>query len=148
MQRFSPPHRAEIEKYARNFGGDEFAEQKAFLALVDEQRKKGDAVATDQLLTLGSRLAVIGGAGSGKSTLLAYLAASLAAHELGDAELPFALSANRKTFVPLVIPLRYRREYLRLFQQDPLSKLKDIRPLTRKSPRSFSTASCVAAVVW
>ena len=127
LQRFSPPRRAEIEKHASNFDGDEFAEQKAFLVLVEEQRKNGNAVATDQLLTLGSRLAVIGGAGSGKSTLLAYLAASLAAHELTEAALPFSLPKERKTLIPLVIPLRYRREYLRYCEEAPASKLKQVR---------------------
>jgi formylglycine-generating enzyme required for sulfatase activity len=127
LQRFSPPRRAEIEKHARNFEGDHFAEQKAFLALVEEQRKNGDSVATDKLFMLGTKLAVIGGAGSGKSTLLAYLAASLAEHELSSESLPFTLPKSRKTLVPLVIPLRYRREYLRLCEKDPDSTLKHVR---------------------
>ena len=130
LQRFAPPNRAEVEEHARNFKGDLFAEQRAFLALVDQKREGGEAIPTDALLTLGERLAVIGGAGSGKSTLLAYFAAMLAEHELSGASLPIQLPMGRKALVPLVIPLRYRREYLRLCQEAPASTLEHVRPGT------------------
>jgi len=130
LQRFAPPSRAEVEEHAQNFKGDLFAEQRAFLALVDQKREGGESIPTDSLLTVGKRMAVIGSAGSGKSTLLAYLAAMFAEHELSGAPLPFQIPEKQKTFVPLLIPLRYRREYLRLCKESPSSTLEHVRPGT------------------
>lgn len=130
LQRFSPPSRAEVEKHAENFKGDLYAEQRAFLSLVDRRREDGEAIPTESLLIHGNRLAVIGGAGSGKSTLLAYLAAMFAEHELTGKTLPIQLPKERKTLVPLVIPLRYRREYLRLCNETPSTVLTNVRPGT------------------
>lgn len=130
LQRFSPPSRAEVEEHAENFKGDLYAEQRAFLSLVEWKRENGEAIPTESLLTHSSRLAVVGGAGSGKSTLLAYLAAMFAEHELTGASLPFQLPEGRKTLVPLVIPLRYRREYLRLCKEAPATVLTSVRPGT------------------
>lgn len=130
LQRFSPPSRAEVEEHAENFKGDLYAEQRAFLSLVDRRREDGEAIPTKSLLTHGNRLAVIGGAGSGKSTLLAYLAAMFAEHELTGSSLPFQLPEGRKTLVPLVVPLRYRREYLRLCKETPSTVLTNVRPGT------------------
>lgn len=130
LQRFSPPSRAEVEEHAENFKGDLYAEQRAFLSLVEQKREGGETIPTESLLTHGSRLAVIGGAGSGKSTLLAYLAAMFAERELTGASLPFQLPEERETLVPLVIPLRYRREYLRLCKEAPSAVLTNVRPGT------------------
>ena len=96
LQRFAPPKRAEVEEHARNFKGDMFAEQRAFLALVDQKREGGKSIRTDALLTLGERMAVIGSAGSGKSTLLAYFAAMFAEHELSGSNLRFNYQRNAK----------------------------------------------------
>jgi len=130
LRRFSPPSRAEVEEFAENFKGDLYAEQRAFLSLVEQKREDGEAILTESLLTHGNRLAIIGGAGSGKSTLLAYLAAMFAEHELSGITLPFKLPERRKTLVPLVIPLRYRREYLRLCNETPSAVLTSVRPGT------------------
>lgn len=69
LRQFSPPSRRQIEEAARKFGRDPLAEHKAYLAVVDELRSEGPPVALSDLLTLHSRLAIIGGAGCGKSTL-------------------------------------------------------------------------------
>jgi len=119
LQRFTPPRRAEVEELALEFQGEVFAKQKAFLQLVERQRKDGDAIHLNKLLTLKNRLAVIGGAGSGKTTLLAYLAAALASQLRDGENLPVALPKQHKTLVPIIVPLRYRREYLRLSAEVP-----------------------------
>ncbi len=130
LQRFTPPKRAEIEKMAQELGADPLARQKAFLKLVETQRQDGEKIALEKLLTLHDRLAVIGGAGSGKSTLLAYLAASLASHLRHGHDLPFGLPGWRKVLFPIIVPLRYRREYLRLVGQVPEQTLTRAHPGT------------------
>jgi len=64
------------------------------------------------LLTVGERLAVIGGAGSGKSTLVAYLAYHLATTcgREGDVP-PFVLPGEAPFLVPFVVPFREYRQY-------------------------------------
>jgi len=130
LQRFTPPTRREIEAAARDFGSDPLAEHKAYLHLVETQRRRGSRVSLADLLTLGPRLAVIGGAGSGKSTLLAYLAASLAAHVQHGRSLSFRLPENRKVLFPIVVPLRCHREYQRLVEHAPREVLNRAHPGT------------------
>ena len=116
LRRFAPPSRRDVEKMAQTFGADPLAEHKAFLALADEGKQSGKPVEVANLLTTHNRLAVIGGAGCGKSTLLTWLAFSLAhnaqhsAIRLGSA-LPFRLPPDSQTPIPLLIPLRYYRQY-------------------------------------
>ncbi len=107
LRRFSPPSRREIEGLLEKRETEPLAHHKAYLRLVDEKRTEGQAVDLANLLTLSPRLAVIGGAGSGKSTLAAYLAASLAQ----GPPYPFTLPKGRESLVPLIVPLRYYREY-------------------------------------
>ncbi len=120
LRRFSPPSRREIEGLLEKGETDPFAHHKAYLRLVDEKRTEGQAVDLASLLTLSPRLAVIGGAGSGKSTLAAYLAASLAQ----GPEYPFALPKSRESLVPLIVPLRYYREYQHLVHASPQDRLR------------------------
>jgi hypothetical protein len=102
-----PPHREEVE---------------AFLQLA-----QGDIVSLRKLLTMKDKLAVIGGAGTGKSTLIAYFAASLANAAQPGKRPPLTLPGGRATLVPLVIPLRYCRDYLRLCKESPQERLRSPR---------------------
>ena len=111
LREFSPPSRKEIERLAKTFPKDPWVEQRAFLQLAQEAKQEGKPVHLNDLLTVGDKLAIIGGAGSGKSTLLAFLASSLAHHALAGEELPFQLPKGRETLLPLVIPLRYFQQY-------------------------------------
>ncbi|MBX3001418.1 MAG: SUMF1/EgtB/PvdO family nonheme iron enzyme [Caldilineaceae bacterium] len=111
LRRFTPPARRQIEELARDFSGDPLAENRAYIALVAQQKEAGERVELAALLTTDPRLAIIGGAGSGKSTLLSYLAFCLADHAQNGSELPFTLPAERTAPVPLLIPLRYYRQY-------------------------------------
>ncbi|RME57805.1 MAG: hypothetical protein D6790_12810, partial [Caldilineae bacterium] len=114
LRRFNPPGRAEVERLARKFGHDPLAQHRAYLALVDERRQEGQAVELADLLTVRDRLAIIGGAGCGKSTLLAYFAFCLAEQAQTGAPLPFRLpkeGKDDKPLIPLLIPLRYYRQY-------------------------------------
>ncbi|MBI3958286.1 MAG: SUMF1/EgtB/PvdO family nonheme iron enzyme [Chloroflexi bacterium] len=111
LRRFTPPSRQAVEELAQELGADALAERKAFLALADERRQSGEPLAVAELLTTHNRLAVIGGAGCGKSTLLTYLTFCLAHHAQSGAALPFRLPSGRSTPIPLLIPLRYYRQY-------------------------------------
>ena len=123
LRRFSPPGRGEIEALARRFEGDPLAAQRAYLQAVEEKQGEGEEVPLKKLLTLREQLAVIGGAGSGKSTLAAYLAASLAQAALEGTPPPFDLPRGRERLLPLLIPLRYLREYQRICAEAPQEKL-------------------------
>ena len=127
LRRFSPPNRAEIEELAGDYKGNPFARQHAYLRAVENHRADGDAVDLKTLLTIKERLAVIGGAGCGKSTLSAFLAASLAQAALTDSQPALQLPKGRKQLLPLLIPLRYFREYQRLCSEAPREKLKNPR---------------------
>ena len=126
LRRFQPPRRDEIEALAEQDRGD-MARERAFLKLVEQQHGEGQEIAVADLLTLAPNLAVIGGAGSGKSTLLTYLAAELAHSARTGAPPPFALPQNVRALVPLLIPLRYLREYMQLCQTSPSLRLSDPR---------------------
>ncbi len=111
LGRFRPPSRWEVERAARKLGDDSLAQHRAYLILADKRKQAGESVALADLLTVHHRLAVIGGAGSGKSTLLAYLAFSLAEHARLGAALPFRLPEGKQAPIPLLVPLRYYRQY-------------------------------------
>ncbi|NPA91782.1 MAG: NACHT domain-containing protein, partial [Chloroflexi bacterium] len=119
LRRFTPPLRDEIEALAREKGDDPWAIPKAYLELARKRRETGEEVALDNILRVHDRVAIIGGAGSGKSTLLKYMAYSLATHALEGTPLPFALPSDRETLIPLLIPLRYYREYLEAAKASP-----------------------------
>ena len=125
LRRLRPPSRAEIEADLPPDAAP-LDRARAFLKLVEERRSQGEQVQLDELLLAGPRLALIGGAGSGKSTLLAYLAANLAAGALAGQAPPFRLPDKRRSLVPLLVPLRYYREYLDLCQASPGERLKGI----------------------
>ena len=127
LRRFSPPRRDEIEELAGEFRDDPLAYQRAYLRAVDAHRDGGEEVEIPKLLVTHKRLAVIGSAGCGKSTLAAYLAASLAEAALRGDEPPFALPEERRQLLPVVIPLRYYREYQRLCGESPQERLKNPR---------------------
>ncbi len=127
LRQFSPPNREEIDDLTSNFKGDPLARQRAYLRAVDNHRSVGNEVNLKTLLTMKDRLAVIGGAGCGKSTLSAYLAASLAQAALSGEKPILNLPKGRKQLLPLIIPLRYFREYQRLCNAVPNEKLKNPR---------------------
>jgi formylglycine-generating enzyme required for sulfatase activity len=126
LRRFQPPRRDEVEQLAREFKG-EMARAQAYLKLVEQGQGAGDEIALAQLLTIKDRLAIIGSAGRGKSTLLAYFAASLAAAVQGNHALPFTLPRGVQSLIPLLIPLRYYREYRRACETEPSQKVRDPR---------------------
>jgi formylglycine-generating enzyme required for sulfatase activity len=111
LRRFSAPRRSEIENIAADLKGDPLAAQRAYLKAIENHRGDGAPIPLRELFTLRDRLAIIGSAGSGKSTLAAYLAASLAQSALNGTPPEFDLLAGRQQLLPLLIPLRYLREY-------------------------------------
>jgi formylglycine-generating enzyme required for sulfatase activity len=132
LRRFSSPRRAEIEAIAKDLKDDALADQRAYLQAIEKHRADGDPIPLERLFTLRDRskdpcrdrLALIGGAGSGKSTLAAYLAASLAESALLGTPPAFALPEGRQQILPLLIPLRYLREYQDLCRDVPQERLQ------------------------
>ena len=120
LHRFQPPRREAIEQLAKDLHGDE---ARAYLRLAETQQQESAEIRFTELLTLNDRLAIIGGAGSGKSTIVAYLAALLSAAALDGEPSPMPLASQRQTLVPLVIPLRYFREYAHANEQAPHERL-------------------------
>jgi len=113
LARFRPPREEDLEQLAGRRADPE-ALARAWVQWTGHAGRAGETVALPQLLTLGERIAIVGGAGSGKSTLLAYLAAALAeaAGQTPPYRLPFALPQPEQLPLPLLIPLRYYRDYL------------------------------------
>lgn len=132
LRRFSPPGRGEIEEIAGGLKGDPLAAQRAYRQAIENHRADGDPIPLRELFTLRDYpkgpcrdcLAVIGGAGSGKSTLAAYLTASLAEFALLGEPPAFALPEGRQQILPLLIPLRYLREYQDLCRDVPQERLQ------------------------
>jgi formylglycine-generating enzyme required for sulfatase activity len=124
LRRFQPLRRQEIDTLAKQMQGDT---ARAYLHLATARQQKGQGVTLHSLLTLGNQLAIVGGAGSGKSTILAYLAAWLSAHALTSERLPVTLPRGKTTLVPVLIPLRYFREYVRLCAHSPQERLHNPR---------------------
>ena len=127
--RFQPPRQEELEALAGK-RGDVEALSRAWVAWAGRQ-PESEVVPLSQLLTTSKRLAIVGGAGCGKSTLLAYLAVALSeAAQQEEAALPFDLPTVRGLPVPLIVPLRYYRDYLNLCDQSPQERLKHARART------------------
>jgi hypothetical protein len=124
LRRVQPPRRMEVEERARQMQGDA---TRAYLRLVEAKHQEGDTVPLQRLLTLHDRVAVVGGAGSGKSTLLAYLAASLAEAALQGQRASVDLPPGKTTLVPLLIPLRYFREYVHWCTHAPQERVRQPR---------------------
>jgi len=95
--------------------------------MADQRRGEGKPILLTELLTTHERLAIIGGAGCGKSTLLEYLASMLTEHATNGGDLPFSLPADRDMLVPLLIPLRYYRQYREDCKASPGHRLDDPR---------------------
>ncbi|GJL51498.1 MAG: hypothetical protein NPIRA01_27250 [Nitrospirales bacterium] len=88
---------------------------------------EGSLVDSCDVLTLHDQVAIIGGPGSGKSTILSYLAAGLVASATGeklptDAP-PIRFPEGKHALIPLIIPLRYFRNYQRLCDVTPSEQL-------------------------
>jgi formylglycine-generating enzyme required for sulfatase activity/energy-coupling factor transporter ATP-binding protein EcfA2 len=118
LRRFSPLGRRELDQALGGKTGVEALS--AHYKLVRSKDRAGEDVSLHNLLPLSDRLAIVGGAGSGKSTVLAFLASTLArAAQTGEVlsyKLPERRFSNKATEpyipVPLLVPLRYYRDYL------------------------------------
>lgn len=127
----------EIQELSREWKGDPLAEQKAYLYAIERRQEKEDGkeVSLRTLLTQRERLAIIGGPGCGKSTLTAYLATELALAALSGKKPPFDLPKGRLQLLPIVIPLRYYREYKTVCAASPQERLR--------SPRTGTLAGLI-----
>ncbi|NUM77752.1 NACHT domain-containing protein, partial [candidate division KSB1 bacterium] len=124
LRRFQSLDREAKEKIGAH-ARDDTAANRSYLEWVEKKRGEGEEVGLKNLLNTAQRLAIVGGAGCGKSTVLAYLAASLAnAATAGNLQLPFALPDRKKLLIPLLIPLRYYREYVSLSELSPQDRLR------------------------
>jgi len=109
LRRFKPPTRRELEDALGGKAGTD--RMQAWFELSQDAERAGAVIGLDRLLTLSDRVAIVGGAGSGKSTVLAYLAATLAAAAQTGEALPYKLP-DASLPIPLIVPLRYYRDYL------------------------------------
>jgi energy-coupling factor transporter ATP-binding protein EcfA2 len=126
LRRFRPPRQTDLEELAGK-GKDRIAMARAWMAWTARQEEVGDQVSLEKLLTAADHIAVVGGAGSGKSTLLAYLAVVLTESVQEGGEVAVALPHLARRPIPMVIPLRYYRDYLDLCRQSPHERLKNPR---------------------
>jgi formylglycine-generating enzyme required for sulfatase activity len=108
LRRFNPPSRREREDALRDRSGLDAL--LAWRELSMAEGRVGKIIPPTDMLTLSDRLAIVGSAGSGKSTVLAYLAATLARAAQAGTPLPYRLPTSDIP-VPLVVPLRYYRDY-------------------------------------
>jgi predicted NACHT family NTPase len=124
LRQVQPPQREEVERLAEEMKGDR---PRAYLKLTSAKQQKGAILALRKLLTRKDKIAIVGGAGSGKSTILTYLAVSLSAAVLTGEQPPVELPKGKSPLIPLLIPLRYFREYLRLCESSPQERLRNPR---------------------
>ncbi|MBI3800665.1 MAG: SUMF1/EgtB/PvdO family nonheme iron enzyme, partial [Deltaproteobacteria bacterium] len=124
LRQFQPLRREEVELLAEEKLDNR---ARAYLRLVEARQKDSDLVPLHKLLILKDKIAIVGGAGSGKSTLLAHFAFTLATAALAGAALPVELPRGKPSLVPLLIPLRYFREYVRLCESSPQKRLSNPR---------------------
>jgi formylglycine-generating enzyme required for sulfatase activity len=117
LRRFAAFDRAELEEIEAQ---TELSRKKrVYLEKVKNKQEEGSLVALPDLLTTHHRLAIIGGPGCGKSTLLAYLSLALAGRVSTGAQ-PFKLPSKDSIPVPVLIPLRYYRQYRESCVPDPV----------------------------
>jgi len=90
-------------------------------------RAYAETIEITEILSARNRLAIIGNPGSGKSTLSAYLAMTLAKAAFEGSKPDIKLPQNRSHLLPLLIPLRYFREYEKICATTPEVKLKEPR---------------------
>jgi formylglycine-generating enzyme required for sulfatase activity len=112
LRYFAPLSRRELEEIEAQ--AELHEKKRVYLKKIKQKQAAGALVELPDLLVSSSRLAVIGGPGCGKSTLLAYLSLALARQvETGTCffKLPKA------PLVPVLIPLRYYRQYKELCAQ-------------------------------
>jgi hypothetical protein len=109
LRRFNPPDRRELAEKLGDKKGLEVL--LVWRELSQAEARAGEVVPLEKLLKVSERIAIVGGAGCGKSTVLAYLAATLARAGQTGARLPYELPRPRP-LVPLIVPLRYYRDYL------------------------------------
>jgi len=122
LRRSQPVREEEVRhKFAKPV--DLEKESAAYLELMSKKQAEGQDIKLADIFKFGKRLAIVGGAGCGKTTLLSYLAANLAAAAQGD-ELPFTLPKGVSTLVPIILPLRYYREYSNICQKSPQERLQ------------------------
>ncbi len=91
--------------------GDSVTQTQTYLKHIERRREEGEEIDIDHILYSEKNMAIIGGAGSGKSTLLIYFALKLVNSILGNTELNSDMPTRARTLVPIIIPLRYYREY-------------------------------------
>ncbi len=123
--RFRPPRQEELRELAGE-SKDSLAMARAWVEWAERRRDAAESVEMEDLLAVSRQIVIVGGAGSGKSTLLAYRAVALT-EAAGGADLPFRLHDENHLPVPLVIPLRYYRDYLDLCARSPQERLKNPR---------------------
>lgn len=124
LRRHWPPTRREVEQALTGLSGLDALV--AWHNLTQSSERAGSVVAFDDLLGLSDRLAIVGAAGTGKSTILAYLAAVLANPGLTGATASLDRPEN-EPLIPVLVPLRYYRDYLERIQQSPGWSLSDPR---------------------
>ncbi len=124
LRRHWPPTRREAEQALNGLSGLDALV--AWHNLMQSRERAGSVVAFSDLLELSDRLAIVGPAGTGKSTILAYLAAALANLGLTGEATTFALPDN-DPLIPVLVPLRYYRDYLERIEHSTAMSLSDPR---------------------
>ena len=114
LRRHWPPTRREAEHALMGLSGLDALV--AWHNLMQSRERLGSTVEFRNALELSDRLAIVGPAGTGKSTILAFLAAALANFGLTGMPPNFALSDD-EPLIPVLVPLRYYRDYLERIQK-------------------------------
>lgn len=124
LRRHWPPTRREAEQALSGLSGLDALV--AWHTLMQSRERVGSIVTFGDVLTLSDRLAIVGQAGTGKSTILAYLAAVLANLGLTGKPVAFDLPEN-EPLIPVLVPLRYYRDYLERTEHSAGLSLSDPR---------------------